>query len=98
MQAIWKNQVIADSDDTVYIEGNYYFPPDSIKQEFFEKTDLETVCHWKGTANYYSLVNEDDVAKSAAWYYANPKKGSAEKVKHEYKDYVAFYPQHVTVK
>lgn len=98
MQATWNNQVIADSDETVFIEGNQYFPPSSIEQEFLEKTDLETVCNWKGTANYYNLVDGENSAPNAAWYYANPKEGSTERVKHEYKDYVAFYPQYVTVK
>lgn len=97
MQAIWNGKVIAESDDTVYIEGNQYFPPESVKSEYLEKSDLETECHWKGTANYYNLVDGDLKAKNAAWYYANPKEGSTEKVKHEYKDYVAFYPNQVQV-
>jgi len=98
MKATWNNKVIAQSDDTVYIEGNQYFPPDSVDSKFLEKTDLKTECHWKGTASYYSLVDGDTKVENAAWYYAEPKAGSTDKVKHEYKNYVAFYPQHVTVK
>lgn len=97
MKATWNGKVIAESDETVYIEGNQYFPPDSVKNEFLEKTDLTTECHWKGTANYYNLVDGDEKAENAAWYYAKPKEGSTEKVKHEYKDYIAFYPSEVQV-
>ncbi len=97
MQAVWNGKVIAESDETVYIEGNQYFPPNSVKSEYLSKTDLETTCHWKGVANYYSLVDGDTIAENAAWYYANPKEGSTEKVKHEYKDYIAFYPNIVQV-
>jgi uncharacterized protein (DUF427 family) len=98
MKAIWNGSVIAESDETVYIEGNQYFPPESVKQEFLEKTDLTTECFWKGTANYYSLVNGDDKANNAAWYYANPMNGSEEKVKHNFKNYIAFYPNIVQIK
>lgn len=98
MKATWNNKVIAESDETVYIEGNQYFPLESVKAEFLVKTDLTTECHWKGTANYYSLVDGDTKAENAAWYYANPKEGSVEKVKHDFKDYVAFYPNIVEVK
>lgn len=97
MKATWNGKIIAESDDTVYIEGNQYFPPESVVQEFLEKTDLETTCHWKGVASYYNLVDNDNKAENAAWYYANPKEGSTEKVKHEYKDYVAFYSNYVQV-
>jgi uncharacterized protein (DUF427 family) len=97
MKAVWNDQVIAESNETVYIEGSQYFPPESINSEFFEKTDLTTECHWKGTANYYSLVNGDVKAENAAWYYANPKPGSEEKVNHSFKNHVAFYPNQVQV-
>jgi uncharacterized protein (DUF427 family) len=97
MKAIWNGNVIAESDETVYIEGNQYFPPEAVKSEFFEKTDLITECHWKGTANYYTLVDDDTRAENAAWYYANPKLGSEEKVKHTFKNYVAFYPNYVQI-
>ena len=97
MQAVWNGKVIADSDETVYIEGNQYFPPESVKKEFLQGTDLHTTCHWKGEASYYSLVDGDVVAENAAWYYPEPKEGSEDKVGHTYKDYVAFYPNNVQV-
>lgn len=97
MKATWNNKVIADSDETIFIEGNQYFPPESVDQSVLEKTDLTTDCFWKGTANYYSLVDGDTKAENAAWYYANPKEGSEEKVKHAFKNYVAFYPNVVQI-
>lgn len=98
MQAIWNGKVIAESNETVYIEGNQYFPPDSVNKQYLSDSDRTTECHWKGTANYFNLVDGDESIQNAAWYYANPKEGSEDKVKHTYKNYVAFYPQHVTVK
>lgn len=97
MKAIWNGKLIAESDETVYIEGNQYFPPDSLNREFIEDSGLTTECHWKGTANYYNLVDGDTRADNAVWYYANPKEGSEQKVKHTFKDYVAFYPNIVQV-
>lgn len=72
MQAIWNDVVIAESDNTVEVDGNPYFPPDSIKQEYFEKTELTTVCGWKGMANYYSVKVNGKTNKDCAWYYAKP--------------------------
>ena len=69
MKAIWKGQVIAESDDTVVIEGNHYFPAESIKQEFYQPSETHSVCPWKGTASYYNVVVEGDVNEDAAWYY-----------------------------
>ncbi|MDP4587881.1 MAG: DUF427 domain-containing protein [Flavobacteriales bacterium] len=69
MKAIWNKTVIAESDDTVVIEGNHYFPPSALKQEFFKSTDHHTVCPWKGTANYYSLEVDGKTNENAAWYY-----------------------------
>ena len=97
MKAVWNGQVVAESDETVYIEGNQYFPPSSIDRKLFVDSDLTTECHWKGTANYYSLVDGPVKVQDAAWYYADPKQGSEEKVKHIFKDYVAFYPNVVQV-
>ncbi len=76
-KAIWNETVIAESTDTQVIEGNHYFPPDSIKPEFFTKSDATTVCGWKGTANYYDLVVNDSVNPQAAWYYTDPKPEAA---------------------
>ncbi len=72
MKAIWNDQVIAESNDTVVIEGNHYFPEASVKKEFLKSSDTETVCHWKGTANYYSLNVDGKENKDAVWYYATP--------------------------
>ncbi len=69
MKAIWNNQVIAESDDTVIIEGNHYFPPESINKAFFKESDTRTVCPWKGTASYYSLEVDGATNQDAAWYY-----------------------------
>ena len=95
MQAIWNGKVIAEApkEDLVFIEGGWYFPPDSINREFLQDSDLSTHCHWKGAANYYNLVDGDTTGANLAWYYADPMAGSEEKVKHTFKNYVSFYPQ-----
>lgn len=67
--AKWNGEVIAESDETVVIEGNHYFPPSSIKKEFFKENDTHTTCHWKGEASYYDLEVDGKVNKDAAWYY-----------------------------
>ena len=72
-RAIWNGQVIAESDETEMVEGNHYFPPDAIKPEYFEPTDMTTTCAWKGTANYYTLNVDGQQNPNAAWYYADPK-------------------------
>ncbi len=73
MKAIWNQQVIAESDDTVIVEGNHYFLPDSVKREFLQDSVTTTVCPWKGTANYYTLVVDGQSNPDAAWYYAETK-------------------------
>lgn len=69
MKAIWNNQVIAESDDTVVIEGNHYFPAESINKEYFSDSSTQSVCPWKGTASYYSLNVDGKENADAAWYY-----------------------------
>ncbi len=86
MKAIWNDQVIAESDDTVVVEGNHYFPPSSIKQEFYKETDTHSVCPWKGKASYYSLQVNGEENKDAAWYY--PETSELAK---NIKGYVAFW-------
>ena len=86
MRATWKGAVLAESDDTVVVEGNHYFPADSIKREHFRESDKHTVCPWKGTASYYDVVVEGQVNEGAAWYYPAPKDAAA-----EIKDRVAFW-------
>jgi uncharacterized protein (DUF427 family) len=85
-KAIWNGVVIAETDKFEFVEGNIYFPPDSIKQEYFSETKTTSVCPWKGTANYFTLkVNGEELA-DAAWVYKTPKK-AAEAIK----DHVAFW-------
>lgn len=69
MKAIWNNQVLAESNETIVIEGNHYFPPTSIKSEFFSESETTSVCAWKGTASYYNIEVDGDQNKDAAWFY-----------------------------
>jgi uncharacterized protein (DUF427 family) len=73
MKAIWNDKVIAESDDTLVIEGNHYFPPESIKSEYYKESNTHTVCPWKGTASYYSLEVDGKTNADAAWYYPEVK-------------------------
>lgn len=86
MKAIWKDTVIAESDSTVVVEGNHYFPPASVKKEHLRPSDMHTTCPWKGLANYYDVVVGDDANRDAAWYYPEPKEAAK-----EIKDHVAFW-------
>ena len=69
MKAIWNNTVLAESDDTVVVENNHYFPADSIKKDFFKESNTHTICPWKGQASYYTLQVNGKENKDAAWYY-----------------------------
>jgi uncharacterized protein (DUF427 family) len=73
MKAIWNDTVLAESEDLVEVEGNYYFPKGSINCEFFEESDHHTFCPWKGTASYYSIKAGGATNENAAWYYPEPK-------------------------
>ncbi len=86
MKAIWNDQVIAESDETIVIENNHYFPPDTINKEFFKKSDTHTVCPWKGTASYYTINVQGKENKDAAWYY--PETSDLAK---KFENYVAFW-------
>ena len=86
MKAVWNGQVIAESDATVVIEGNHYFPPSSVNREFLVDSPTGTTCPWKGQASYYSIKVDDEVNTDAAWYYPAPKDAAA-----EIKDHVAFW-------
>ncbi|HST23564.1 MAG TPA: DUF427 domain-containing protein [Blastocatellia bacterium] len=86
MKAVWHDAVIAESDDTIVVEGNHYFPPDAIKQENFKASDTHTTCPWKGEASYYDVVVGDQTNKDAAWYYPQPKEAAG-----QIKDYIAFW-------
>lgn len=78
MKAIWNGEVIAESADTVVVEGNHYFPRSAVRDEFLESSDTTTVCSWKGTANYCTLNVGGTRNPDAAWYYANPKEAAAQ--------------------
>ena len=85
-KATWNGAVLAESDDTIVVENNHYFPPASIATEHFEPSDQTTVCSWKGTANYYDVVVNGARNAAAAWYYATPLDAAA-----EIKNYIAFW-------
>jgi len=78
MKAIWNGQVIAESDDTIIIENNHYFPREHLSMEFFVSSDKTTHCPWKGDASYYSLVVDGETNTDAAWYYPQPKAAAKE--------------------
>ena len=86
MKAIWNGEVIAESNDTVVVEGNHYFPSDSLRREFFAPSDQKSVCPWKGEASYYDVDVGGRRNAGAAWYYPAPKAAAA-----EIKDRVAFW-------
>ena len=86
MKAIWKDTVIAESDETIIVEGNNYFPPNSIDENFFQSNDHHTTCPWKGNASYYNIVVNGFTNSNAAWYYPNPNSAAS-----NIKDYVAFW-------
>ena len=86
VKAFWKDKVIAETDKFEIVEGNYYFPPDSVKKEFLKNSEMHTTCPFKGLASYYDILVDGEVNKDAAWYYPNPKPGF-EKIS----NYVAFW-------
>lgn len=86
MRATWNGAVLAESDQTVVVEGNHYFPPSAINQAYFVPSSASSVCPWKGTASYYDVVVDGTTNAGAAWYYASPKPAAE-----EIKGYVAFW-------
>jgi uncharacterized protein (DUF427 family) len=86
MRAVWKGQVLAESDKTVVVEGNHYFPPEAVRREFVAPSKTTTVCSWKGVASYYTVNVEGADNTDAAWYYPEPKDEAA-----QIRDYVAFW-------
>lgn len=72
MQAIWNGAVLAESDDTVVVENNHYFPESSLNKDYFSASALTSVCPWKGTASYYSVTVDGETNADAAWYYPTP--------------------------
>ena len=86
MKALWNSTLLAESDDTIVVEGNHYFPAESVKREYFDESPTHTSCPWKGEASYYSVTVDGQVNKDAAWYYPEPKPAAA-----EIKNRVAFW-------
>ena len=86
MKAIWNKTLIAESDETVKLEGNCCFPPDSVMTRFLRESSTHTLCSWKGKANYYDIVVDDSINRDAAWYYPEPKQEAL-----IIKNYVAFW-------
>ena len=86
MKAIWNDAVLAESDETIVVEGNHYFPPDSVNREYFRESDKHSTCPWKGLASYYDVVVDGKVNKDAAWYYPAPKEAAK-----QITGYVAFW-------
>lgn len=86
VKAVWNDVVLAESDATLLVEGNYYFPPDSVLRDYFKPSDTRTDCHWKGTASYYDIVVDGHINQDAAWSYPDPK-AEADYIK----GYVAFW-------
>ena len=86
MKAIWNNQVIAESNDTIVVENNHYFPKESVKAEYLKETDIHTTCPWKGKASYYTLEVDGKENQDAAWYYPEPKDAAK-----NIANYVAFW-------
>jgi uncharacterized protein (DUF427 family) len=85
-RAIWNNIVLAESDNCVVVEGNQYFPPDSIHPEYFQESSTHTNCSWKGQASYYTIEVNGQQNKDAAWYYPNPKEAAK-----QIQGYIAFW-------
>lgn len=85
-KAIWNDTILAESDSTVVVDNNHYFPPDAIRKEYFRPSETHTVCGWKGTASYYTIEVNGEKNEDAAWYYPDPKPEAA-----NIKNHVAFW-------
>ena len=83
---MWNGAVLAESDVCETVEGNRYFPPSAIREEYFRPSETHTVCSWKGTASYYDIVVDGKVNKDAAWFYPQPKDAAK-----QIKDHIAFW-------
>lgn len=90
-KATWNGEVLAESDQTIRIEGNHYFPPESVDKTFLSPSDTHTICPWKGEASYYNVVVNGQTNEDAAWYYPVPKDGSIKRVGKDFTNYIAFW-------
>ena len=86
VKATWNGTILAESDRTIVVEGNHYFPPDTINKDFFTESDSHTICGWKGVASYYNVDVNGQINNNAAWYYPSPN-DAADKIA----GYVAFW-------
>ncbi len=86
VRAIWNDTVIAESDNCEIVEENYYFPPEDVNKGYFQESDTQSTCPWKGQAHYYNIVVNEEINEDAAWYYPDPKP-AAKKIK----GYIAFW-------
>ncbi len=86
MKARWNDMILAESDKAIEVEGNYYFPPESVKSEYLATSEKQTHCPWKGEASYYTIEINGDRNEDAAWYYPEPKRAAS-----KIKNYVAFW-------
>lgn len=93
MKAVWNGQAVAEApkERLIYIEGNWYFPPDTIKKEYFKPSSTRTICPWKGEASYYTVSVGGSTNADAAWYYPEPKDSAIDTVKNDFTGYVAFW-------
>ena len=86
MKAVWNGVTLAESDKTIVLEGNHYFPPETVKREHVQPSDTHTICSWKGEASYFTVAVDGQMNGDAAWFYPSPKPAAA-----QIKDYVAFW-------
>ena len=86
MKVTWQGATLAESDDTIIVEGNHYFPASSVKRDYFRSSDHHTTCPWKGEASYYDILVAGQVNQDAAWYYPQPKEAAS-----NIKGYIAFW-------
>jgi uncharacterized protein (DUF427 family) len=86
MKAVWNGATLAESDKTIVVEGNHYFPPETLKRDLFQPSATHTICSWKGEASYLTVAVDGTTNQDAAWFYPDPKPEAA-----QIKDYVAFW-------
>lgn len=93
MKAVWNEQTIAEADrnDLIYIEGNWYFPPDKVNKDFLRKSDTPYTCPWKGVCQYFDVGKDGQWSKDNAWSYPEPKSSAIDIVKKDFSNYVAFW-------
>jgi uncharacterized protein (DUF427 family) len=93
MKAVWNDHVIAESpqDSLIFIEGNWYFPPESVNQDYLTKSDTPYTCPWKGRCQYFNVVSDGNVSEDNAWTYPEPLEDAINRVKKDFSNYVAFW-------